>query len=238
MTLVLKTFGTALVVGLAGTFGAFASTIDLTDAGSYSFSSTSATGVVDGVTWDITPVTVPTAGQGVLTNDQLYNGSKLPTYPANAPTLALENDGIGIYSTYDTVGDTDEVSYPHEWLDMSFTGTVSVTGIYVLDIYGLETVNVLDQSGDSVCTISAIDPANSSKGGYGYCQLSTAVDVTSLSFMPGPVNDTVKGNGKPDFSLAALTLTVAPVPLPAAGLLLLGGLGALGAAKRRRRQPV
>ena len=50
------------------------------------------------------------------------------------------------------------------------------------------------------------------------------------------------GMGKildPGFTLTSFTavaVPVAPVPLPAAGLLMLGGLGALGAAKRRRTQ--
>lgn len=41
--------------------------------------------------------------------------------------------------------------------------------------------------------------------------------------------------GDRDFDDIALRVDVAPVPLPAAGLLLVGGLGVLGAMKRRRK---
>lgn len=42
-------------------------------------------------------------------------------------------------------------------------------------------------------------------------------------------------NGDRDFDDFALKIDVAPIPLPAAGFLLLGGLGALGAVARRRK---
>jgi hypothetical protein len=37
------------------------------------------------------------------------------------------------------------------------------------------------------------------------------------------------------FGIAAPVITTAPIPLPASALLLLGGLGALGVARRRAR---
>lgn len=43
-------------------------------------------------------------------------------------------------------------------------------------------------------------------------------------------------NGDRDFDDFALKIDVAPIPLPAAGFLLLGGLGALGAVARRRNK--
>ena len=50
--------------------------------------------------------------------------------------------------------------------------------------------------------------------------------MTSLTFLAGVKNDCETDCvGNPDFALAAVTL--APIPVPAAGLLLLGGLGAL-----------
>ena len=55
-----KTFGVALAISLAGTVGAFASTIDLTSNSGYTQTATSASGSVDGVSWTITPV--PAAG--------------------------------------------------------------------------------------------------------------------------------------------------------------------------------
>ena len=62
---------------------------------------------------------------------------------------------------------------------------------------------------------------------YTYAELTakTFSNVTSMRFAYG-------GNAPDQYYLSAAT--VVPVPLPAAGLMLLAGLGALGAARRRR----
>ncbi len=230
-----KTFGVALAASLMGTVGAFASTIDLTDNGSYVQGTTSASGSVDGTTWVITPK--PTVGPltytafdgGVSTAPADVAASKAAIQALN-PDLALENDGIGIVD--------DEVTYKptstsNESLTITFADEVTVDGIYVLDLFGAETTLVY--SGTTlVGTITAMSGAgDNSLDGYSYIAFSTGVTTTSLTFKAGPNNDAVGYFGKPDFALAAITL--APIPVPAAGLLLLGGLGALGAAKRRRK---
>jgi hypothetical protein len=61
--------------------------------------------------------------------------------------------------------------------------------------------------------------------------LTTLGSGTSLTFDGEAVKFAGVGPRKASYEFG----TPAPVPLPAAGLLLLGGLGALGAAKRRRR---
>jgi hypothetical protein len=215
-----KTFGTALVVGLMGTAGAFASTIDLTSKTTYTTrDTTSATGSTVEADWAITPVPVD--------SNLTYYTFGAPELKTPGSPLKFKYDGIGIKD--------DEVTYPTESLVMTFSTAVDVEGLYVLDLFGDETVTVYANgdanTGISLGTFGGAQPAvGDIYGGYAYFAISSDVDVTSLTFVPGAKNDNA---GKPDFALAGLV--IAPIPLPAAGLLLLGGLGALGAAKRRRK---
>lgn len=232
MKTVLKTLPLALAAGLLGAAGAQASTIDLTDNGSYTFAPDAATGTVDGVDWTLTPI----PQKDFLTNGEAYNGSNTPTAP-----LAFENDGIGVSgSNCEQPLDTDEVSNPCEAIKISFGSEVTVTDVSVLDLFGDEKVFIFDDNGNLVGTINAGYAADdNSYGGYADgttgtgALFSTGVETTSLTFVPGFKNDTPTTYGNPDFALAAIT--VASVPVPAAGLMLLGGLGALAAAKRRRK---
>lgn len=211
----LKALALALAVTLVGAVGASASTIDLTDAGSYTAGDSAATGTVDGVAWEITPL----PDTAILTYTP-YDGAG--TDPASP--LAFEIDGIGV-----TKGD-DEVTFPSENLVMTFAEEVEVVGIYVLDLFGDETVTVYDQNGVQIAVITATDVSgDNSDGGYTYYEFASAAPVTSLTFVPGSDNDNF---GNPDFALAGIEL--AAIPVPAAGLLLLGALGALGLARRRK----
>lgn len=217
MKMVLKALPLAMIAGVIGTAGAWASTIDLTDNGAYTQGTSQASGSVDGVSWTINPV--PSSASLTYTTFDGTGGTGMN------PDLAFENDGIGITD--------DEVTYPRESLSMTFSQEVTVTGVYVLDLYGDENVTVY-ADGVAVGQIVA-DPVNAPNAqstttdGYSYIAFSTGVTATTLTFMPGNTNDNA---GSPDFALAAITL--APIPVPAAGLMLLGGIGALGALKRRR----
>lgn len=214
-TLTLATF-----VTMAGAMGAAASTIDFTDDGSYVFSPVQATGTTDGIGWtlDSDPNT------SFLTVDQDYDGTNAPT----GSTLALENDGIGVIRS--PIGPDDEVTFPAESLTMTFDSEVGVTGFYFLDLFGEETVTIY-ADGDLVTPLTIVTSTwgdtDNSQGGYIYYAFDAS--VTSLTFVPGALND---NRGRPDFALAAIDL--APIPLPAAGLMLLTALGGLGLMRRRK----
>ena len=214
----LHTLSLAAVVTMVGAMGAAASTIDFTDNGSYTFNPTSATGTTDGIGWtlDSNPNT------SVLTNSQAYDGNAAPVTP-----LALENDGIGVLLTTET---DDEVTFPAESLTMTFDEAVGVSGFYFLDLFGDETVTVY-ADGDLVTPLTIVSSpwgnTDNSEGGYVYYAFDAT--VTTLTFVPGNLND---NRGRPDFALAAIDL--AAIPVPAAGLLLLTALGGLGLARRRK----
>jgi hypothetical protein len=207
----------AAVVTMAGAMGVAASTIDFTDSGSYTFTPAAATGSTDGIGWTLDSV----PDTSVLTISGPYDGDAAPATP-----LALENDGIGVLMTTEV---DDEVTFPAESLTMTFDAAVEVTGFYFLDLFGDETVTIYaDGELVPLTVVNATSVAfDNSVGGYTYYALGAT--VTSLTFVPGSLNDNA---GNPDFALAGID--IAAVPVPAAGLLLLTALGGLGLARRRK----
>ena len=212
-----QTLSLAAIITMAGAMGAFASTIDFTDNGSYTFTPALATGSTDGIGWALDSVPV----SSLLTNSQAYDGTAAPVTP-----LALENDGIGVILNPNS--SDDEVTFPRESLTMTFDEEVDLTGFYFLDLFGKETVSIYDQNNILLTTVfSPWAAKDNSQGGYVYWAFDAT--VTSLTFKPGSSND---NRGKPDFALAGIDL--APIPVPAAGLLLLTALGGLALARRRK----
>ena len=214
-----QTLALAAIVTMAGAMAAAASTIDFTDEGSYTAGASQATGTTDGTGWTLTP----NPNVYFLTYSQEYDGTNAPV-----TTLALENDGVGVIRNRNSTD--DEVTYPRESLTMTFDAAVEVSGFYFLDLFGRETVTVY-ADGNLVTSIATISSpwgsGDNSEGGYVYYAFDAT--VTSLTFVPGSSND---NRGRPDFALAAIDL--APIPVPAAGLLLLTALGGLGLARRRK----
>ncbi|ETX13239.1 hypothetical protein OCH239_12740 [Roseivivax halodurans JCM 10272] len=88
------------------------------------------------------------------------------------------------------------------------------------DVFGRNTSTGMFELLGSVSNTSAVSTIN-------FAGSFDAIRFTDTTIVPG--NRT--GDG---YDLAAFT--VAAVPLPAGGLLLIGGLGALGVASRRRRK--
>jgi hypothetical protein len=205
----------AAFVTMAGAMGAAAATIDFTDEGSYTISDDLATGTTDGIGWTLDS----NPADSRLRYTQEFDGDAAPVTP-----LALENDGIGVSLRLPD----DEVSFPSESLTMTFDATANVTGFYFLDLFGDETVDIYDENNVLLTTVTAASAdGDNSVGGYTYWAFDAS--VTSLTFVPGPLNDSV---GRPDYALAGVDL--AAVPVPAAGLLLLTALAGLGLARRRK----
>lgn len=163
-----------------------------------------------------------TAFGGPLTATPYDGGLPLPT---NSFGLAFAADGYGVTD--------DEITNPAsaESITITFARSVKIVGFAFLDLFqrvvgGAGEVGVLSSSGGNVDL--QFDPANS---GSGYSE-ATGLDIrtSSVTFTVRRTNDDF---GFADGALAAVE--IAAIPVPAAGLLMLGGLGGLVALRRRRK---
>ena len=198
-----------------GAASASAAVIDFTSA------STGTTGSLFGgsVTWTMT-------SNGILNNSQKFDGLTTPTVAG----LSFQRDGYGVGARDDEIT-TSAIAY--EWIEVAFSTPVMLNAFYFLDLfvarsglsyeYGNVTVD-----GTTVFTASATDAAGTGSGFAG--TVIKPIMATVLRFTIGLSND---NQGSADGALAGID--VAPVPVPAAGLMLLGGLGAVAAVRRRRK---
>ena len=221
-----KTLATCVAFALLP-LGANAAVIDLTDPVSYDIeqSPSLASGTIFGgsVTWEIT-------GDP---DDSLkytkYDG------PAGATGGGAEIiDGIGVAD--------DEISaIPPELVHLSFSDTVTIDTLYFLDLFKdprtqeQETVLVWFDGftdGDSDATADLmITGTYMFPNAGGFHEESISFTGTKLTF--GVLSFENDGQGVPDYALAGIG--VAPIPLPASALLLLAGIGGLGAMRRFRK---
>jgi hypothetical protein len=152
---------------------------------------------------------------------------------ANGGPLACGNDGVGVIDDEITFVD-NTTTPPTQSVTLTFDKPVNLGGIHFLDLYECCTSPAEEEAqfyfdGDPTTTVAVgADEILGFNDGYLFLAITRA-KVTSITFFEGFGND---GAGLPDFSLAAVQ--VAPVPLPAAGALLLAGLLGLGALGRRR----
>lgn len=214
MTRLISRTALAAVLASAAT-AASAGTLDFTAA------PVATSGTVDGVGYAIT-----TTG-GAFNTTTYDGGTPLPT---NSFDLAFDLDGAG-------VGD-DEISSlmnGSQSIVVTFDRSVMLQGFAFLDLFedddhnddDIDEIGVLTVDGGDVFEIFANQMVGT---GAGYAELTELSKIgTEFAFTVRDGNDSV---GQPDAALAALQ--VAAIPVPAAGILLVGALGGLGAMRRRR----
>ncbi|MDI3338673.1 VPLPA-CTERM sorting domain-containing protein [Defluviimonas aestuarii] len=208
--------GLALMVGASA---ADANVIDFTNAGT----GTSGTILNGSVSWTMD-------ASGYLNNTQAFDGNSAPS----GSGLSFQTDGYGVGMHDDEI--TTVNSNEFEWIRVTFSAPVMVNAIYFLDLFqasdgssqeiGVASIN----GGYPIISLYANDIAGSGAAGFVGASFA-AIAVTEIFFTVLSSNDNL---GFADGALAGIGF-VAPVPLPAAGLLLLGGLGGLAAVRRRRK---
>ena len=225
-----KVASLGLAISCASIVGASASTLDFTAFPTGSAAPTGRTGTItvgsDMVTWTLT-----TNGSDINYNQAYDNAG--PNDPAHDAGLALVNDGIGITDDELT---TDAGASIFESLTLTFSQSVRITGLHFLDLFlppspsSADTGEGAAVAWDSSSMTFFATEISGMNGGYHFEDtLDTGIYTTALTFTVDPGND---AQGFADYSLAAID--VAPIPLPAGGLLLLGALGGLGIARRRK----
>lgn len=207
-------FAAAMAVAPSGN----AAVIDFTSA------STGHSGTVysGAVTWTM-------SANGMLNNSQKYDGAYVSSAAASTG-LSFQTDGYGVGK------DDDEITSSarkREVIEVSFSKPVLVNAIYFLDLFvskNGESREVGNASFSGGLLVSATAADVFGKGAPGFA--AATLKPIWTTFIRFSVRDSNDMAGFADGALAGVGL--APVPVPAAGGLLLAGLGGLAALRRRR----
>lgn len=224
----LKPFLLAGSITAGSVIGASAAILDFTDLTSYTSTGPVATGSIGSVGWTLTP---SGGALNVNTTPDVGDSTGIP--------LALDTDGVGVIGG----GTNDEVTDDDESLLLSFSRAIKVTAVHVLDLFFSDTVPdnkelalaYDDDDNTLIVTVTAGVPLGAANGGYKKSDPFGEYAVRNIRFEAGGAADDTTY----DFALAAIEYASGdgqepdPVPLPAGGLLLIGGLAALAAARRR-----
>ena len=199
-------FSTAAAVSISVlASAASAGVIDFTSA------TTGTSGTINGIAYTVTGMPIQ------ANNNQMFDGT---TEPANSFGLAFDTDGFGIRD--------DEIG-PRESITITFASAVKITAFAFLDLF--ESMMTPGTGEFGVATINGMDYKVGFTGdNSGYAEMFISpMATTSVTFTSTSNNDDA---GVLDGALAALE--IAPIPLPAAGLMLLTALGGVAALRRRK----
>lgn len=173
------------------------------------------------VTWQLT-------SSGILNNSQAYDGTSTPS----GTGLSFETDGYGVGRNDDEITTTP---MRQEWIEITFSAPVLINAVYFLDLFvspdhssrevGQASVN----GGSPLISLAATDIVGTGAPGF-VAATFAPVYATVVRFTMLSSNDSF---GYADGALAGIG--IAPVPVPAAGVMLLGGLAGLAALRRRRK---
>lgn len=199
----------AAVAGIAAG-SASAAVIDFT-------ASSSTSGSIGGIGWSLTP----SAGDTITFVDT--------DAPGAIGGLAGANDGVGL--------NNDEITEGSEYLTVTFSRKVRLTSFFTLDLFKTGSDDGDPESallfvggspaGSPVASLAATEVY--APGGFGFSSASVNLFGDTFTFAASSGND---GIGQGDFALAGVE--IAPIPVPAAGLMLGAGLLGFGLMRRRR----